>query len=95
VHRAAALGLLTEAEAADRRALLARAATHWHTLRIGSEVVDRARQAFPGDPVRTLDAIHLASLLVVRAAIPGLELLSLDKRIRQTAGLLGVNVHPE
>ncbi len=40
---------LTEAEAADRRAYLVAAASHWHVLRIASEVVDRARQPFPGD----------------------------------------------
>ena len=59
-----ALKELTEAEAADRRAHLIAAAAHWHVLRIAAEIVDRARQPFPGDPIRTLDAIHLASLLV-------------------------------
>lgn len=58
LHRAAALGELTEADVADRRAYLATAAAHWHVLRIGPEVVDRARQPFPGDPIRPLDAIH-------------------------------------
>jgi len=92
--RAAALGELMEADAADRRAHLATAASHWHVLRIGSEIVERARQPFPGDPIRTLDAIHLASVLVARSAVAGLELLSLDDRIRKTAGRLGVRVRP-
>lgn len=92
--RAAALGELTEAEAADRRAHLATAASHWHVLRIGPEVVERARQPFPGEPVRTLDAIHLASALVARSALAGLELLSVDERIRRAASLLGVRVQP-
>jgi hypothetical protein len=95
LHRAAALGELTEAEVADRRAHLATAAAHWHVLRIGPEVVDRARQPFPGDPVRTLDAIHLASVLVARSAVAGLGLLSLDDRIRGAAKKLGLNVLPE
>lgn len=94
LHRAAALGELTEADAADRRARLALASSHWHLLRIGAEVVDRARQPFPGGPFRTLDAIHLASALVGRAAIPGLELLSLDDRIRRAAALLGLQLQP-
>jgi predicted nucleic acid-binding protein len=93
--RAAALSELTEAEAADRRAHLATAAAHWHVLRIGSETVERARQPFPGEPIRTLDALHLASLLVARSAVARLELLSLDERIRRTAGRLGVQVLPE
>jgi predicted nucleic acid-binding protein len=95
LHRAAALGELTEAEVADRRAHLATAAAHWHVLRIGSEVVDRARQPFPGDPIRTLDAIHLASALVARSAVARLELLSLDDRIRGAGKKLGLTLLPE
>ena len=93
--RAAAVGELTEAEAADRRAHLMTAASHWHVLRIGPEIVDRARQPFPGEPIRTLDAIHLASALVARGTLPGLELLSLDERIRRAARPLGLGVRPE
>jgi predicted nucleic acid-binding protein len=92
--RAAALGELTEADAADRRAHLAAASAHWQVLRLGADIVERARQPFPGPPVRTLDAIHLASALVARAAIPGLEMLTLDLRIRDVARPLGVRVRP-
>ena len=95
VIRASALGDLTEAEAADRRAHLTTAAAHWNVLRISGEIVDRARQPFPGDPIRTLDAIHLASALVARSAVPGLEVLSLDDRIRTTAKKLGFSLQPE
>lgn len=95
ILRAAALGELTEAEAADRRAYLSAAAAHWHVLRIGSAVVDRARQPFPGDPIRTLDAIHLASALVARSAVAGIEVLSLDERVRRAAKGLGLRVRPE
>ena len=94
LHRAAALGEVTEGDAADRRAHLATAAAHWHVLRIGQEVVDRARQPFPGDPIRTLDAIHLASALVARSAVAGLTLLSLDDRIRSVAKKLGFTLLP-
>jgi len=93
--RAAALGELTEAEAADRRAQLATVASHWTVLRIGPEVVERARQPSAGEPIRTLDAIHLASLLVARSAIAGLALLSLDARVRNAAALLGIELHPK
>ena len=95
LHRAAALGELTEAELADRRAHLATAAAHWHVLRLGPEVVHRARQPFPGDPIRTLDAIHLASVLVARSAVAGLALLSLDARIRSAGKKLGLALLPE
>jgi predicted nucleic acid-binding protein len=95
VLRAAALGELTDAEAADRRAHLTTAASHWHVLRIGPEIVERSRQPFPGEPIRTLDAIHLASALVARSVVAGLELLSLDERVRRVAGRLGLRVHPQ
>jgi hypothetical protein len=93
--RAAALDELTEADAADRRAHLTTAAAHWNVLRISGEIVDRARQPFPGTPIRTLDAIHLASALVARSVTPGLEVLSLDDRIRGTARHLGLPLQPE
>ena len=93
--RAAAIGDLTEVEAADRRAHLTAVAVHWHTLRVAPEIVDRARQPFPGEPIRTLDAIHLASALTARTAIAGLRLLSLDERVRKVAKRLGLELLPE
>ena len=93
--RAVTLGEITEADAADCRAHLNAAAASWNVLRIGAEIVDRAKQPFPAEPVRTLDAIHLASALAARSAIAGLELLSLDGRIRTAAGQLGFSLHPE
>jgi len=93
--RAAALGELTEAEAADRRAHLTAAASHWQILRIAPEIVERARQPFPGEPIRTLDAIHLASALVARTAVVGLTLLSLDDRVRKAGKKLGLDVIPD
>jgi uncharacterized protein with PIN domain len=62
LFRAVTMNELTEAEAADRRAHLVAAAAHWQVLRIAPEIVERARQPFPGEPIRTLDAIHLAAL---------------------------------
>jgi predicted nucleic acid-binding protein len=95
ILRAAALGELTEAEAADRRAHLTAAASHWQILRVAPEIVERARQPFPGEPIRTLDAIHLASALVARTAIAGLRLLSLDDRVRQAGKKLGLEIVPD
>jgi hypothetical protein len=95
LHRLVALGELTEAEAADRRAHLASAAAHWTILHLGPEVCERAGQSFPGPPVRSLEAIHLASLLVARSAIAGLALLSLDIRVRDAAAVLGIQLRPD
>ncbi len=61
---------------------------------MSAEVIDRARQPFPHEPLRTLDAIHFASVLFARAAIPELDLLSLDTRVRKSAVSLGLRVVP-
>lgn len=93
--RAVTTGEIDEAAAADRRAHLNAAAAHWHLWRLSSDIVERARHPFPTEPVRTLDAIHLASALAARSAVPGVELLSLDDRIRRTGKQLGFRLRPE
>lgn len=93
--RAITLGEIEEASAADRRAHLNAAGAHWHLWRVSSDIVDRARHRFPAEPVRTLDAIHLASALAVRSVVPGVELLSLDDCIRRAGVQLGFRLQPE
>jgi predicted nucleic acid-binding protein len=92
--RATLTGDLSEAQAADRQAVLRSVAEHWQRLALGGEVLDRARRCFPAEPVRTLDALHLASALVARSALRGLEVLSLDRHVRANAEQLGFRVLP-
>jgi predicted nucleic acid-binding protein len=87
-------GELSEAEGADRAALLAEVAAHWALLRINEEVLERAGRRFPAEPLRSLDAIHLASALVARKAAASVELLSLDRRLRGCGKLLGLRIVP-
>ncbi|MFO7892800.1 MAG: PIN domain-containing protein [Longimicrobiales bacterium] len=87
-------GTLTEAEAADQAAALARVSAGWSLLRIDEDVTERAARPFPSEPTRSLDAIHLASALAARSAIPGLRLLTLDRRIRENGERLGFEVAP-
>jgi predicted nucleic acid-binding protein len=82
-------GLITEAERNDQTSALARVATHWTRLRMDEVVIERARRPFPVEPIRTLDALHLASALVARSVAPGLQLLSLDQRVRENGERLG------
>lgn len=93
--RAASTRLLADASAAERQARLSAAAAHWNLLKLDDEVVERARRPFPIEPVRTLDALHLASAVVARNAIPGLALLSLDERLRENGEQLGFRVAPD
>lgn len=85
---------LRESDVADRRRVLARASRRWQLLQLHEEILDRARRPFPGEPIRTLDALHLASALAARASIPELAFLSLDSSIRRTSIELGFNVFP-
>jgi predicted nucleic acid-binding protein len=57
-------------------------------------VLDRAGQEFPTEPVRTLDAIHLATVLVLNAAAVDLDVASCDGRVRVNADALGFTVLP-
>jgi predicted nucleic acid-binding protein len=92
--RGLALGSLTEVDASRRRATLQSLISGWTQLRMDGEILDRAKRAFPEEPVRTLDALHLSSALMARFSVPGLVFLSLDERLRRNAKLLGFGLLP-
>jgi predicted nucleic acid-binding protein len=48
-------------------------------------VCDIAAHVAPAKPLRTLDALHLATYLLARRSIANLELLTADKRLREAA----------
>ena len=52
------------------------------------------RPRAPIEPVRALDAFHLATVLVTRAAVADLEMLSLETRLRDVASAVGLPVQP-
>ena len=87
--RAEASGIISPAEAGNQRAALNRESAFWTLLRIEGEVLDRARRPFPSEPVRSLDAVHLATLLLAGSIFVGAEVLSFDDRIRENAVALG------
>lgn len=93
--RATTLGALEDADATSVRKRLATASPHWQVLRISPTVLERSRQPFPAEPIRSLDALHLASALSARSYLPELAVLSLDQWIRDNATKLGFMVHPE
>jgi len=93
--RARALDELSESQAQHCRSRLVEASNHWYILKLGAEIVERARLPFPHEPIRTLDALHMASALIGRTAIPDLALLTLDERIRLSAKELGFKVLPK
>jgi predicted nucleic acid-binding protein len=90
IHRAVALNLIKEASAQKLRGLLARERKKWITMAPTEGVLARAGTAFPVEPVKTLDAIHLATALNFAEAFPDLAVLSLDRRVNDNATALGL-----
>jgi predicted nucleic acid-binding protein len=50
-------------------------------------VCDLAARVAPTMSLRTLDALHLATFVLARTRVEGLELLSFDERLQSAAGL--------
>jgi len=88
--RGVAMGRLTDMERRAALQLLQDAARQWTLMAMDGPILDRAGRAFPVEPVRTLDAIHLAAALAFRQELGDLTLLSRDERIRANAAELGL-----
>ncbi len=65
---------------------------HWVVVALTDPILDRASRPFPVEPVRTLDAIHLASALETHLDPSTATILTLDHRIRDNAIALGFEV---
>jgi len=85
---------LSEIDIARRRAQFEATASAWSLVELERGILDRCRRRFPVEPVRTLDALHLASAAAARQAFPDLAVLSLDQRIRDNAAALGFRTLP-
>ena len=72
------------------RGLLNRAQASWMRMAVSTEVLVRASRPFPVEPVRTLDAIHLATALEFASSYPDLRVLSFDRRVEENAVALGL-----
>jgi predicted nucleic acid-binding protein len=95
LHRAVATGAM-DASAAERlREQAAATTTEWAIEPVSAAVVDRARHSFPHDAIRALDAIHLATAVVVASTVGDLAVLSFDERVRVNAVALGLRVVPD
>jgi predicted nucleic acid-binding protein len=66
----------------------------WQFHEVGEPVLRKAEAAFPIEPVRTLDAIHLATAAIHAAHVGPVAVLSTDDRVRQNAEALGMTVLP-
>ena len=82
--------ILTAAECQKLRGLIARTKNAWVLMELSQEVRNLAGRRFPVEPLRTLDAIHLATALVFLKAYPDLQMLSYDRRILDNLRPLGL-----
>ncbi len=94
IHRERALERLSS-RAANRLALdLLVAIERWSMVPLAPEILARACRPFPNEPIRSLDALHVASAIYVKRTHPDLALLSLDDRIRRVGASLGFVICP-
>lgn len=61
---------------------------------VDEEVLQIAAGPFPVEPVRSLDAVHLASAMVWNKQVEPVTMLSCDDRVRRNAAALGLGVVP-
>lgn len=63
-----------------------------YIVTVNEAVLRRARRPFPVEPVRTLDAVHLATAEVLGEPPPLMTMLTRDARVRANASALGYTV---
>jgi predicted nucleic acid-binding protein len=84
-------------DAARLRAILKHVAgdrPYWTLVEVGTDVLAGAETLVAAHPIRTLDAIHVASaqLFAARVSMRGLTFVSADKRQTETAVAVGLVV---
>ena len=92
--RAEVMRWRSPAEARALRSQISGVMSHWHVMHVASGTVGQAGERFPVEPIRTLDALHVAAAVEAREAVPDLAVLSLDRRVRDNAAALGFEVLP-
>ncbi|HEY4942470.1 MAG TPA: type II toxin-antitoxin system VapC family toxin [Rhizomicrobium sp.] len=94
-HQGVAANRLTTAFAKKASSDLVATTASWAVMRFLPSIITRARQSFPNEPIRALDALHVASALQARQEHPQIALLSLDDRIRKVGASLGFEILPK
>ena len=90
--RHVASGKRSEAEANRLRGRLAREMASWMMVGMREEILERAARPFPIEPLRALDAIHLATALELVKPFPEVQILTLDRRVADNARALGLDL---
>ena len=90
LDRLRTMGALDERELSRRRATAIEILSGFELVRVNRAVLDRAAEPFP-TLIRTLDAIHLASALLVHARAPT-RLATHDAELATAARAVGLRV---
>jgi predicted nucleic acid-binding protein len=83
---------LEDEDVADRRAAVLEAVDTFSLVPVGSRILERAAEPFP-TMLGSLDAIHLASALLVRDRFDDLALATHDQELAVAARAVGFRVH--
>jgi predicted nucleic acid-binding protein len=86
LHRLRQLGQVSEAKLADAQREVSAVWARCELWELTPAVCEMARHVAPGRPLRTLDALHLATLVLAREQIEGLELVTVDDRLQAALG---------
>jgi predicted nucleic acid-binding protein len=89
IVRARATGRLTAAEERAAVRALRTFERRCFVLDVDRAVLARVRRPFPIEPIRTLDAVHLATLELVGEAPQVVTIVTRDERVRDNARALG------
>jgi predicted nucleic acid-binding protein len=85
--RLRALGSASEVQLADATRALEGIWNRCEVWEVDRAVCDLARVIAPATTLRTLDALHLATFQLARQQLEGLDLLTVDERLRAAAGV--------
>jgi len=88
LHRLRLSGQVSEARLADAERATAAVWARCELWELTPTVCEAARHVAPSRPLRTLDALHLATFVLARRRIAGLELLTVDERLHEATGAL-------
>ena len=90
--RAMTAGRLSSDQALRKARVLATFSNQAAVLPVSSHILERAGKPFMVEPVRTLDAIHLASMDSLEGPSGMVTVLTRDQRIRSNATAMGFSI---
>ena len=93
--RASLDGRITDDERSSLLAWLRKFVAGCLVIDVSARVLQRAGEPFPVEPLRTLDAIHLATTVAFEGEVGcNMTMLSAERRVRVNASKLGFAVLP-